>query len=69
MMGLMDENPEEVRGQHFESMKSLKDQVEPKSITWNLETDEEAVFNELFISRVIKATQNLRIFSALRQLN
>ncbi len=52
MMGLMDENPEEVEIDLVrEIMKSLKDQVELKSITWraDLETDKEKILmNYLF---------------------
>lgn len=52
MMGLMDENPEELEIDLVrEIMKSLKDQVELKSITWRteLETDAERILmNYLF---------------------
>lgn len=52
IMGLMDENPEELEIDLVrEIMKSLKDQVELKSITWrsDLETDQEKILmNYLF---------------------
>lgn len=68
MMGLMDENPEEVEIDLVrEIMKSLKDQVELKSITWrpDLETDEERILmNYLFQGD--KGYTISEMFSALR---
>ena len=68
MMGLMDENPEEVEIDLVrEIMKSLKDQVELKSITWrpDIETDEERILmNYLFQGD--KGYTISEMFSALR---
>jgi ubiquinone/menaquinone biosynthesis C-methylase UbiE len=68
MMGLMDENPEELEIDLVrEIMKSLKDQVELKSITWRseLETDEERILmNYLFQGD--KGYTISEMFSALR---
>ncbi len=68
MMGLMDENPEEVEIDLVrEIMKSLKDQVELKSITWKqeLETDEERILMN-YLLQGDKGYTISEMFSALR---
>ena len=68
MMGLMDENPEELEIELVrEFMNSLKNQVELKAITWNqnLETSEETILMNLLFQGDRGFTIR-EMFSALR---